>query len=235
MGVRAASSFSSVSSSSSSMSSYPDVSLVECIITTDYVMQQQDGTTTILNNSTGANGVLQIVARRDLSPIHSKMFVELVNGRHFDEVFVFRVLRNFIAQFGERTAGSFEVDAKRPKKVFDEINNQTLSNVRGTLSFAGGNPATQQVFVNLRDNEYLDGEGSRPFATVTQSSLKLLGKLYMDYKDGMGQMPAIHDSEMAVRSKFPYMSQVKQCRVVPSFSSSSSAITSTASISSPMK
>lgn len=223
--VSSSASSSSVSSSSSS----PDISFVECMITTDYVVtQQQDGTPTIQNNSTGANGAIEILLRHDLSPIHSNLFLELVNGRHFDEVFIFRVLRNFIAQFGERTAGSFKVDVERPKKVFDQINNQTLSNIRGTLSFAGGNPATQQVFVNLRDNKYLDEEGSRPFATVTLSSLRLLEKLYMGYKDGMGQMPAIHDSEMAVRSKFPFMSQIKRCRVVPSFSTSSTSSTSIA-------
>ena len=189
-----------------------DLSLVECTISTPPLSAQPGEA----DDNAGANGILQITVRNDLSPIASKVFLDLVNAHHFDGVFIFRVLKGFVAQWGVRTAGDDVPGITKPPKTKDDVHDKTLSNVRGTLSFAGGNPATQQVFVNLGNNQRLDKENSRPFATV--QGMQLLDQLYTGYKDGQGQIKALQKGEAAMREAFPRMSRVNVCRVVPAFS-----------------
>lgn len=167
-------------------------------------------------------GIIQITVRHDLSPIASAVFVDLVQSQHFDNVFIFRVLKDFVAQWGVPTGNNNNPKNKttKPPKTKDNVHNMTLSNVRGTLSFAGGNPATEQVFVNLGNNQRLDQENSRPFASVSDTSMtEVLDRLYTGYKDGQGQIKALKQGEQAVLEEFPHMSKVEKCRIVAKFSS----------------
>jgi cyclophilin family peptidyl-prolyl cis-trans isomerase len=197
-------------------------SLVDCIVTTPPT--SPDGT----SGSTAANGVVHITVHHDLSPIASSIFVDLVEARHFDGVFLFRVIKNFVAQFGLRHEGqeqiSHQLVTHQPSNIKDVVHDKTLSNIRGTLSFAGGNPATMQVFINLGDNRRLDQENSRPFATVDDNAMKnVLDNLHMGYKDGMGQVKTMKEGEQAVRQQFPSMSQIQTCRVIVKADTSATA------------
>jgi cyclophilin family peptidyl-prolyl cis-trans isomerase len=196
-----------------------DVTLVECVIVTKpAAAAAADGNSNMdMDTADTANGVLHITVRHDLSPIASAVFVDLVQAHYFDGVFMFRVLKGFVAQWGMLHKDLIERKntIPKPSNTKDTIHDKTLSNVRGTLSFAGGNPATMQVFVNLKHNVRLDRESSRPFATVDDASMKqVLDRLYTGYKDGQGQAKALHRGETAVREEFPHMSQVERCRVV---------------------
>ena len=207
----------------------PSISLLLCTVSTPplppELQQQQQQQQDAASNSVTANGILKITVRHDLSPIASKIFLELVQAHHFDGVFIFRVLKGFVAQFGVRTAGEEDVVADyhytKPPNVKDDVHDRTLSNVRGTLSFAGGNPATEQVFVNMGNNERLDKENSRPFATVDEQSMQILDQLYTGYKDGQGQIKTLNKGAVAMREAFPRMSRVEGCQVVSTHSSSS--------------
>jgi len=172
------------------------------------------------------NNVLQITLRHDLSPLSSAAFVELVNAKYYDGVFIYRVLKGFLAQWGFRPAGDDMPIIIKPKKRREEIAdpvlvNKSLSNTRGTMSFAGG--STAQVFINFGDNTWIDKDGSRPFATVsTESMVDVVDRLYTGHKDGEGQIATIKEGKEAVMAKFPNMSQIERCRTVSAFSSSSS-------------
>jgi cyclophilin family peptidyl-prolyl cis-trans isomerase len=179
------------------------ITFVECQVTTPRAQA----------DDTAANGVLQITVRNDLSPIASAVFLDLVEAQFYDGVFIFRVLKGFIAQWGFHNKWT---KTTKPPKTKDAPHQGTLSNVRGTLSFAGGIPSVQQVFVNLGNNVRLDKEDSRPFATLSHESMEVLDKLYMEYKDGQGQIKALKEGEEAVLEVFPRMSKIVSCRVVPS-------------------
>jgi cyclophilin family peptidyl-prolyl cis-trans isomerase len=97
--------------------------------------------------------------RHNLVPIASRVFFDLVKAHHFDGVFIFCVLPGFIVQWGVRAARVPGL-AKPPQTKDAIVPDQTLTNVRGTLSFVGGNPATEQVFVNLGNSQRLDKENS---------------------------------------------------------------------------
>lgn len=168
--------------------------------------------------SSSFEGVLTITVRHDLSPLHSKIFLQMVTAHHFDGTFIFRVLHNFIAQWGirhkeiEHTA---PLPDPQPHNIKDVVTPDTMSNTRGTLSFAGGNPATKQVFVNLGDNERLDKENSRPFATVDEASMTVLDQLYHGYQEGQGQVKALTQLGLAgIQEQFPKWSQIGHCQVI---------------------
>lgn len=177
--------------------------LVECALSTPRPS---------VNAST--SGHIRITVRSDLSPIASRVFLDLVESHYYDGTLIFRVLRNFIAQWGVRS-GNDPWPNPKPPKTADQITNGTLSNRRGTLSFAGGNPATRQVFINFDDaNVRLDKENSRPFASVDEESMIILDGLYTGYKDGQGQIPTLKKGEDATLNRFPNMSRIDRCRIV---------------------
>lgn len=176
----------------------PGTSLVECTIKTP--------------SNAKAEGVLTITVRHDLSPIASQVFLDLIDARHFNGNYIFRVLKGFVAQWGIRHKGLETVDY-RPTKEKDVITKDTLSNVRATLSFAGGNPGTKQVFINLGDNRRLDKENSRPFATVDDASMTIMDQVYAGYKDGQGQVKAMNQGVDAMKEQFPNWSQIEGCQI----------------------
>ena len=222
------------------------MSLVDCTLsipphpTTTNNSTSSSSTTTTTTTTTmtrAMTGILHITVRHDLSPLASAVFLKLVQSKYYDGVFVFRVLPQFVAQWGARHVGlppplplqhghddvlsSWKQDDKTTDTMMTHKRSLLLlSNVRGTLSFAGGNPNTKQVYVNLGNNSRLDKEQSlqgRPFATLNDKAMTmLLDQLYTGYQDGNGQIQTMKrpNAEMAMKQQFPYMAQIQQCHVI---------------------
>jgi len=96
-------------------------------------------------------GRFVVMAHRDWAPLGSDRFYELVRRRVYDDIRAFRVVTNFVAQFG-LTADSAVNRAWRAQGLDDEPVRQP--NLRGRISFARGGPRTRslQVFINLGNN-----------------------------------------------------------------------------------
>lgn len=116
-------------------------------------------------------GTVLFQTRPDWAPIGADHFHKLVEAKFYDECRFFRVVKNFIVQFG--IAGDPEVQKKWRKDVLqDDPVKQT--NKRGTITYAmsGENSRTTQLFVNTssrpQGNKYLDGQGFAPFAEVLE-------------------------------------------------------------------
>src|SRR5690606_18872101 len=113
-------------------------------------------------------GDVDIIVRRHWSPNAADRFHYLVRHGFYDDIRIFRVVPDFVAQFG--LPGDTAVAAAwRQIKFADEPVRH--SNLRGTLSFARGGENTRgtQVYINLRDNARLDtlnGFGFPLIATV---------------------------------------------------------------------
>lgn len=100
-------------------------------------------------------GDLTIAAARDWSPHGVDRFYCLVEHDHFDDLRVFRVVEDFVAQFG--LTGDPAVDSLWAEAgIPDERVAQ--SNTRGRIAFARSGPETRsaQLFINLSDNTDLD-------------------------------------------------------------------------------
>jgi len=133
-------------------------------------------TPTVRVATVAGNAVLRL--RRDLEPITTANFLAYANSGRYDNVFFTRSENNpspFVIQggslkiTGSGTTASDVIATTRDSPIGDERDGNSLNNVLGTLSFAKGGPnsVTNQFFVNLADNSFLDSQGFTPFAQVT--------------------------------------------------------------------
>ena len=162
-------------------------------------------------NESAAKGTLHITVHRGLAPLASNAFLDMVTAKHFDHNYLFRVVQNFIIQWGiTQTKDKFpKVDIDPPPQSTSD--SQIRSNVRGALNFAGGNSGSGQVYINRKTNPHLDKEpGSLPFATLDEKSMTIIDSVY-SYKEGLGQVKAVKKGDEEVKQLFPRMSRIEKC------------------------
>jgi peptidyl-prolyl cis-trans isomerase A (cyclophilin A) len=113
-----------------------------------------------------SQGPFVIDVHREWAPLGADRFYTLVKRGFYDEVRFFRVLTGFMAQFGLN--GDPKVQAEYASaNLMDEPAKQ--SNLRGFVTFAKeSSPNTRytMVFINYKDNSYLDADGFAPFGQV---------------------------------------------------------------------
>lgn len=145
--------------------------------------------------TTKGNFVVEV--HRDWAPNGADRFYQLVSEGFYDEAKFFRVVRNFVAQWGiHKDPKVNRLWAQR--EIADDPVKE--SNVRGTLTFAarGPNTRTTQVFLNLRDNTSLDKSGFAPIGKVVEG-MENVDKLSFVYGDiapmGPGPDPKLAQAE----------------------------------------
>jgi len=106
-----------------------------------------------------------IEVTRSLAPLGADRFYALVQDGFYNQSALFRVVPDFVLQFG--ISGSSD---QNEKWLHNEIKDDPVvgSNTRGTISFATAGPDTRttQLFINYGDNSRLDGMGFAPFGEV---------------------------------------------------------------------
>ena len=162
-------------------------------------------------------GMFVIEVHRDWAPNGADRFYNLVKNGFFDDVRFFRVIPNFMVQFGIH--GDPAVAAKwREARIPDDKVKE--SNARGMVTFAtaGPNTRTTQVFINFGNNANLDGQGFSPIGKVT-TGMNVVDKIYSGYGEGApsGRGPEqgrIQSEGNAYLNKdFPKMDYVKKATI----------------------
>jgi peptidyl-prolyl cis-trans isomerase A (cyclophilin A) len=131
-----------------------------------------------------SRGKFAIMARRSWAPHGVDRFYYLTKHQYYDSTYFFRVVTNFVAQFG--ISGNPEVnEVWSSRRIPDDPVRH--SNARGTVAFASQGPDTRsvQLFINLKDNPKLDtyGGGFPPIAEVMEG-LPVVESLYDGYGEG---------------------------------------------------
>ena len=111
-------------------------------------------------------GPIEIELNPEQAPITVKNFVDYTNKGFYDGTIFHRVIPGFMAQGGGFEANMSQKPTSAPIK--NESNNG-LKNKRGTIAMArtsAPNSATSQFFINLVDNDFLNGASSKPGYTV---------------------------------------------------------------------
>ena len=155
-----------------------------------------------------SQGKVVIEVIPEWAPLGAARFRELVEDGFFDGCRFFRVVPNFVVQFGIN--GDPAVHSKWDKKISDDP--VTQSNKRGTLTFAtsGPNTRTSQLFINLKDNSgSLDGQGFSPFGRIV-SGMEAVDKITSEYGE-RPQQPLIE--QQGNEREFPNMDYVKTAKV----------------------
>src|SRR5690349_10881837 len=168
-------------------------------------------------NMDTSKGAVVIEVHRDWAPLGADRFYELVKGGYYNGARFFRVLPNFMAQFG--IAADPQVTSKwKDAKIQDDPVKE--SNVKGMVTFAtaGPNTRTTQMFINIADNVRLDGMGFAPIGKVV-SGIEVVENFYKEYGEGAprGQGPAQQLIEQQgnayLEKEFPQLDYIKQATV----------------------
>ena len=165
-----------------------------------------------------SKGPVAIEVHRDWAPIGADQFYSLVKTGFYDGDRFFRVVRNFVVQFGingNPKTNRLWANANLPD---DPV---TQHNRRGIVTFATAGPNTRstQVFINLKDNSAaLDKSGFAPFGKVT-TGMDVVDSFYNSYGDmaPRGQGPDATQIEVQgndyLASHFPRLDYVKKAAI----------------------
>lgn len=153
-----------------------------------------------------------MAVKRDLAPGGADRFYQLVKAKYFDGARFYRVVPNFVIQWG--AAADPKVTKKWDKPIPDDP--VKASNVRGSISFAssGPNSRTTHLFINLADNANLDSMGFSPFGNVT-SGMDVVDKIYPGYGEEPDQGQIALRGNVYLKKNFPKLDYIKTARIVP--------------------
>jgi peptidyl-prolyl cis-trans isomerase A (cyclophilin A) len=163
-------------------------------------------------------GPFVIEVTRAWAPRGADRFYNLVRVGYYDDVSFFRVIENFMVQFGIHGDPAVNAAWRQARIPDDPV---TQSNKRGMVTYAMAGPDTRttQLFINFRDNTGLDGQGFSPFGRVIEG-LSVVDSLYSGYGEGapsgMGpeQGRAQGEGNAYLKSRFPRLDFVKTARLV---------------------
>jgi peptidyl-prolyl cis-trans isomerase A (cyclophilin A) len=161
-------------------------------------------------------GDFTVEVHRDWAPLGADRFYNLVKNGYYDQASFFRVVPNFVVQFGMNAKPAL-TQVWEKANIKDDPVKQT--NKRGYLTFAtaGPNTRTTQIFISLKDNAFLDGMGFSPFGEVTQG-MDVVDKLYSGYGDpprGPDQGRINAEGKAYLDKNFPMLDSIKTAKIVP--------------------
>jgi peptidyl-prolyl cis-trans isomerase A (cyclophilin A) len=160
-------------------------------------------------------GPVVLVLHRDWSPKGVDRFYNMTRNGFFTGVRFFRVMPNFMAQFGINGNPAVN-DAWEKARLADDPPNGK-SNVRGILTYGTtGQPNSRgtQLFINYKDNSYLDKQGFVPIGEVVEG-MEVVDMLYADYgaapQNEQGTL--VSQGNKFMQTKYPKLDYIKTATV----------------------
>ncbi len=157
-------------------------------------------------------GDFVIEVHRDWAPVGADRFHELVSKEFFNECGFFRVVPDFMVQFGINGDPKIQKDWRDAKIKDDKV---TKSNKKGYITFAtsGPNSRTSQVFINFADNSFLDSQGFAPFGQVVEG-MEVVEKINAQYGERPDQGEIQERGNEYLKEAFPKLDFVKKATIV---------------------
>ena len=162
-------------------------------------------------------GDFTVTVTRAWGPLAADRFYNLIKHHYYDGARFFRVVPNFVVQFGI-SAYPAVTAAWEKATIRDEPRSQ--SNARGTLVFAKTplpNSRTVEIFINLKDNSAsLNGQGFAPFGAVDDKGMNVVEMMYDQYGDsaGMDQKPMEQQGEAYIAQKWPKLDTIRTAYLI---------------------
>jgi len=162
-------------------------------------------------------GDFTVTVTRAWGPLAADRFYNLIKHHYYDGARFFRVVPNFVVQFGI-SAYPAVTAAWEKATIRDEP--RTQSNARGTLVFAKTslpNSRTVEIFINLQDNSAsLNGQGFAPFGAVDDKGMNVVEMMYDQYGDsaGMDQKPMEQQGEAYIAQKWPKLDTIRTAYLI---------------------
>ena len=156
-------------------------------------------------------GPFVVDVHRAWAPNAADHFYTLVKNGFYDEARFFRVVPNFMVQFGINADPA--VQAKFKNTIQDDPVKE--SNKRGFVTFAqtsAPNSRSTQIFVNFKDNSFLDSQRFAPFGQVT-SGMDAVDKITAEYGEKPNQGSIQSQGNTYLKASFPKLDYVKKATI----------------------
>lgn len=158
-------------------------------------------------------GVFVVEVHREWAPIGADRFYNLVTNRFYDNTRFFRVLDGFMAQFGMNGDPSVQSVWSTANIKDDPV---TQSNLRGYVTFAKAaapNSRSTQIFINYKDNSYLDKDGFAPFGQVV-SGMEVVDMLHSYGRQNVpDQFRITNQGEAYLKENYPLLDIIKSATI----------------------
>ncbi len=165
-----------------------------------------------------SKGPVIIEVHRDWAPKGADHVYALVKTGFYDGARFFRVVRDFVVQFGISGDPAKDRLWANAYILDDPVKEK---NVKGTVAFAkeGPNTRSTQLFINLKDNsKLLDKTGFAPIGKVT-SGMDVVESFYKFYGEmaprGQGPDPTkiLTEGNAYLEGKFPRLDYIKKATI----------------------
>jgi len=160
-------------------------------------------------NIVGDNGnnMIVIEIHREWSPLGADRLYSLVKDNYYDCATFFRVVPQFMVQWGIASNPTETEKWKTP--IQDDPVLESISNTMGMVSYAktGPNSRTRQIFVNTVDNTFLDPQGFTPFGKVVKG-MDVLTSMYVS-TPVPNQQTYIRDGNTWLLQEYPDIDMIK--------------------------
>jgi peptidyl-prolyl cis-trans isomerase A (cyclophilin A) len=152
---------------------------------------------------------------RAWSPNGADRFYNLVKHGFFDGVKFFRVVPNFVVQFGIH--GDPDLATKWLESNIED-DKVVQSNKRGFITYAKSsapNSRSTQLFINLKDNDNLDALGFSAFGKVTKG-MDVVDKLYSGYGEQLTRLQGqiAQEGNKYLDKNWPKLDSIKKATLV---------------------
>jgi len=147
--------------------------IFSCLYFHSFVIAEEQAVDAIIETKFGN---IELKLFPDVAPGHVENFVKLAKSEFFDGTVFHRVIPGFMIQGGDPTGTG---RGGPGYEIKDEFTNTDLDkNNRGTLSMAnsGPNSGGSQFFINLVDNNFLDGKHP-VFGKVVEGGMDIVDKI----------------------------------------------------------
>jgi len=161
-------------------------------------------------------GPVVLELHRDWAPKGVDRFYNMTRNGFFNGARFFRVIPMFMAQFGINGDPAVNEAWEKARLADDPPNGK--SNVRGILTYGTtGQPNSRgtQLFINYKDNSYLDKTGFVPIGEVVEG-MELVDMLYADYGAAPQneQNTLVSQGNKYMQTKYPKLDYIKTATIV---------------------
>ncbi|MCC6537095.1 MAG: peptidylprolyl isomerase [Bryobacterales bacterium] len=155
---------------------------------------------------TTTKGEFTIRVVRNYAPLAADRFYNLVKNGFYDGTAFHRVHPGFVAQFGLHANPAIQARWEKAKLKDEKV---VKSNLFGWVAFAadGADGRNTQIYVSLKDNKSLDGQGFPPFGDI-EKGIGTFARIYSGYGDKPNQQTIVRQGASYLTRRFPQMDYV---------------------------
>jgi peptidyl-prolyl cis-trans isomerase A (cyclophilin A) len=158
-----------------------------------------------------SKGPFEVEVHRAWAPLGADHFYALVKSGYFDGARFFRVMPNFVVQFG--LAANPANTRKWSTAIADDPVLQTNRVGSMVYATAGPNSRTTQLFINLGSNQSLDSQGFAPFGMVLGDGMSVVRQIYSGYGQQPDQGAITDQGNEYLNTSFPKLDYIKKAAI----------------------